>query len=64
MYNPMLLAVGAVAIINAALLPKARMHTLCYCIVAAPLADWPSWAFLTLLVVVGDIVCNFNTTKA
>ena len=64
MINPMLLAVGSIAIINAALFPKARMHTLVYAVVAAQLQDWPGWAFLTLLLFVGDVVCNFNTTKA
>jgi hypothetical protein len=64
MFNPLLMAVGVVAMVNAALLPKARMVTLCYCLVCVANSDWATWAFLTVVLMGSDFLCTFRGSSS
>lgn len=55
-----ILATGLVAILNSALMPKARMSTICYTLVCVTPMDWSTWVLLTFILLGADILVHFN----
>jgi hypothetical protein len=62
--NAILISTGALAIFNAALLPKSRFHTLMYVLlVIAAGSSWNDWIFLSFLLLFGDLVAYLSKYK-